>query len=241
MGIRFLVLAVVCVGALPADAGEKFSPGLKFSPEFGQSLAGKSLALVTSAPPFVERDNISIFMPPRNESPGATGSFGRFDPVDVIAASFAPEFARQYGMTLAPGKPIESDVDWSAVAAVPTDADYLLYVQNTRRRIGYRRLALDPPYWTGIGVRVTLLDREGGQRVMGASCYSDTRDRKDWPEREALRENGGQLWDDIAASLTWNCIHLFAGAFLPDSAAMPSRPRALVDPIADYARTHPGK
>jgi hypothetical protein len=182
-----------------------------------------------------------MIMPPRSESPGATGSFGRFDPVDVVAASFAPEFARQYGMTLAPGKPLDADADWSAIAAVSTDADYLLYVQNTRRRIGFRKFTLDPPYWTGIGLRVTLLDKKSGQRVMGASCYSDTKDRADWPERAALTDNGGQLWDDVAASLSWNCVRLFAGAFLPDGAAMPSRPAGLVDPIADYARAHPDR
>jgi hypothetical protein len=57
--------------------------------------------------------------------------------------------------------------------------------------------------------------------------------------RDAYAENNGKLFGDVSASLAWRCMRKVAEVLLPDPAALPQTPAALVDPQTDYDREHP--
>jgi hypothetical protein len=240
MEVRSALLVLACLAASPSFSTEKVDILLKFSPEFGEALAGKSVAIVRSEPPWSESANVRKYLMRSSPGPAKSGSVGTFDPAEVIEAQFAPEFARQYGMKLAPGEAIDAKSDWRKIAAVSTDADYLLYIQTKNLRINFEKnFKWNPPLWTGAGFQIALLDRKSGVRVMMSSCYSHDRGRLDLPKEAELNSSYGRLWDDIAASHAWKCTRHFADAFLPEPSAMPPPPPELVDPIADNARAHP--
>jgi hypothetical protein len=240
-----LVILMLCSGA--ALAREKIGMGPVPSRGYVAGLAGKSYAVVKTKPPRPKIHTLvgAIFgaglISDMVEGKAADAA-GEFDPADILAYHLAPLFAHQTGMVAAQQpEPFLANANWKAVAAVPTDADYLFYVRTTLLAVDVRGHLLEGHAWSGVGLRFAVVERSSAKPVFVSDCYSDTSDAANLTSIDELSANEGRLYGDVIASLTWRCMQHIGAKLLPDPDAVPPPPAALADPLADYALANPQK
>jgi hypothetical protein len=136
------------------------------------------------------------------------------DPSHAIAAALAGQLAARRGARLVPQPISVSDDDPAQVAAAAkASARFVIDVRTVGWGVSYL-----PSNWThySIGYRGTarLIDTETGTVLAEGSCSTSTRESKNPPTYDELKENDAALVKTVVAEITSTCARRFESEML---------------------------